>query len=167
MTSIGLKSIRMTVGVGVAAAAVALSCASQPPQPPQRAEMARAVAPPKRKDPPPQPLPGAARALLHGRMVSHARDMGDLVSAIMLLEYPRIHERATAISTEITLARPLTDDATELAASVPASFFDLQDELRERARTLDLAAQEQSAMHVADAYGRLSETCVRCHASFR
>jgi hypothetical protein len=164
MTSIGSKGIRTMVGA--LTAAVALSCASQPPQPPQRAELARAVSPPKRKEPP-QPLPGAARALLHERMVSHARDMGDLVSAIMLLQYPRIHERATAISTEITLARPLTDDATELAASVPASFFDLQDELRERARTLDLAAREQSAMQVADAYGRLSETCVRCHASFR
>ena len=146
--------------------AVAAACASNPPQPPQQAQLARAVAAPKRADPP-QPLSGTARAVLKTRMGFHARDMGDLVSAIMILDYERIHDRAAAISSDASLARPLTGDATELASALPESFFSYQDELRSRAVTLASAATGHSAFHVADAYGRLSETCVRCHATFR
>ena len=64
------------------------------------------------------------------------------------------------------LAR-ISGDATELASALPATFFDLQDELRAQARTLGDAAEEQNPFHVANAYGRLSETCVRCHATYR
>ena len=53
--------------------------------PPQQAQRTRAVSAPQRAEPP-QYLPGTARAILQKRMASHARDMGDLVSAIMLLD---------------------------------------------------------------------------------
>ena len=144
---------------------VASSCASTP-QSPQQVQLAHAVAAPKRTDPA-QPLPSTAPPILKTRMASHARDMGDLASSIMILDYERIHDRATAISVKIDLARPPADDATELASGVPDAFFLFQDELRTRAVTLASAATEQSAFHVADAYGRLSETCVKCHAAFR
>jgi len=145
-----------------------MSCAtkSSDAQPPQQAQLARAVAAPDRSAPP-EPLPGPALALLKERMASHARDMGDLVVSIMVLDYAKIQERAKAISSDVNLARPITDDATELSSAIPESFFVLQDELRARAAALGTAAAEQNAYHVADAYGRLSETCVRCHATFR
>lgn len=151
----------------VAGAAGASSCATKPPpEPPQTAQLAQAVAAPERTGPP-LPLPGTARAFLKTRMASHTRDMGDLVSAIMILDYDKIQDCAATISADASLARPLKLDATELASGIPERFFVLQDELRSRAATLALAAGDTSAFRVADAYGRLSETCVRCHATFR
>ena len=50
---------------------------------------------------------------------------------------------------------------------LPEKFFEQQDLLRARARTLAEAAHTMDAFRVADAYGRLSEACVRCHAVYR
>jgi len=147
--------------------AVGASCASQTPnQPPQQEQLARAITAPDRVDPP-EPLPPAARALLKERMATHARDMSDLVSAIMLLEYARISIRAEAIADEANWSRPLTGDATELNAQVPEKFFVRQDDLKTAARRLAAAANLHNPYKVAEAYGHVSETCVRCHADFR
>ena len=51
-------------------------------------------------------------------MVSHASDMNDLVSAIMILDYPFIADRAEKIASDVSLSRPVTGDATELNASM-------------------------------------------------
>jgi cytochrome c556 len=149
------------------ACAVACSCASQTPnQPPQQEQLARAITAPDRVDPP-EPLPAAARALLKQRMATHARDMSDLVSAIMLLEYSRIAIRAEAIAEEANWSRPITGDATELNAQLPEKFYVRQDDLKPAARRLAAAANSHNPYKVAAAYGQLSETCVRCHADFR
>lgn len=157
-------------GVGAAALALALGlvgCAGQASsEPPQQAQLGRALAPPSRLDPP-EDLPEPARAVLRSRMASHAQDMGALMSAIMVLDYETIHDRALAIASDVNFARPLTGDATELNSLLPARFFDLQDEMKARARELAAAAAEQSAMRVAEAYGAASETCVSCHATYR
>ncbi|HEY4183524.1 MAG TPA: hypothetical protein VGP07_00580 [Polyangia bacterium] len=157
---------RLILRTSLVAALAIGACASAPPQPVQQDQLAKAIAAPDRKQPP-QVLSNATRELLRSRMASHTNDMADLVSAIMILEYPRIAERAAAIAADVNLARPLTNDATELNSSIPGSFFDYQDELKERARRLEATAREGSAFHVADAYGRLSETCVKCHAIYR
>jgi hypothetical protein len=144
------------------------ACASQSPssQPPQQAQLARAIAAPDRATPP-EPLSPAAREILKVRMASHARDMGDLVSAIMILEYPRIVQKADAIASDVNLSRPITRDATELNASLPEKFFVRQDALRAGARALSAAARDLDPYRVAAEYGRLSEGCVRCHADYR
>ena len=143
------------------------SCASQAVnQPPQQSQLAQAIAAPDRTGPP-EPLSGAARALLKQRMAAHARDMGELVTAIMLLEYDGIAARADKIAGDVSLSRPTTNDATELNASIPEKFFVRQDDLKAAARGLADAARSQNPYKVADAYGRVSETCVRCHADFR
>ncbi len=100
-------------------------------------------------------------------MTSHARTMGDLVSAIMVLDYVRIDSDARAIAGDASLARPLTGDATELNSLLPEKFFEHQDELRREASVLAVAADRMNAIDVAAGYGRLSETCVRCHATYR
>jgi cytochrome c556 len=100
-------------------------------------------------------------------MVSHVRDMSDLVSAIMVLDYPGIAERAEAIASDVNFSRPITGDATELNAALPEEFFVRQDELRARARALAAAARAPDAPRVAAEYGHLAEGCVRCHADFR
>jgi cytochrome c556 len=147
---------------------VAQGCASQQAkhEPPQMAELTQAISPPKRIEPP-EYLSPTARALLETRMASHARDMGQLVSAIMVLDYPLIGEGAAQIASDASLSRPLTGDATELNSALPARFFDQQDELRVRARELGEASHAQNPFRVADAYGRLSQACVRCHAVYR
>jgi cytochrome c556 len=151
-----------------AALAGGAACASQQHrnEPPQQAQLTRAVSPPARLDPP-EYLPETARAILKTRMASHARDMGDLMSAIMVLDYPGIREHAQSVADDANFARPLTGDATELNSALPERFFTLQDELKARARVLVTAAEHMKALEVADAYGRLSETCVRCHAVYR
>jgi Cytochrome C' len=148
--------------------ALGASCANQSAsQPPQQAQLAQAIAAPDRPDPPPEPLSPVARAFLKQRMAAHARDMGELVSAIMLLEYDGIAGRGDKIAGDASLSRPTTNDATELNASVPEKFFVRQDDLRAAAHNLAEAARSHDPYKVAGAYGRLSETCVRCHADFR
>ena len=151
----------------VAGLSIALvSCAGQPPLTPQQAQLAQAVSAPPRLRPP-EPLSETARMLLRTRMASHARDMGALNSAIMLLHYPEIDEGARRIAGDASLSRPLSADATELNSALPEKFFLYQDELRLEAKTLAEAAGRQHAFDVADSYGRLSQACVRCHATYR
>jgi len=146
----------------------AQACASQQAkrQPPQVVQLTQAISPPTRMAPP-EYLSPTARELLKTRMASHARDMGQLVSAIMVLDYPLIGEGAAQIASDASLSRPITGDATELNSALPARFFDQQDELRARARDLGEASHAQNPYRVADAYGRLSQACVRCHAVYR
>ena len=135
-------------------------------QPPQQAQLAQAVAAPTRLRPPEQLSP-TARELLRLRMVSHARDMNELTSAIMLLRYPEIRDDALRLAGDASLSRPLTADATELNAALPEKFFLYQDALRLEGKTLAEAAERQQPFDVADSYGRLSQVCVRCHATYR
>ena len=152
----------LLLGVGTVAAG---ACAT-PPAPPQQTQLARALSPPER-DLPPVELPAPARALLKARMANHTRDMGDLVSAIMILDYPRIEDQARRIVGDVSLSRPLTDDATELNSALPGAFYERQDGLRAEARKLADDAHALDARHVAADYGHLSEACVRCHADYR
>jgi cytochrome c556 len=135
-------------------------------QPPQQAQLAQAISPPERAAPP-EPLSPAARQILKTRMASHARDMGDLVSAIMVLDYARIVQKADSIAADVNLSRPISNDATELNASLPEKFFVRQDQLRAGARALSAAARDLDPYRVANEYGKLSEGCVRCHADYR
>ena len=100
-------------------------------------------------------------------MESHARDMSELTSAIMLLHYPEIRDGALRVAGDASLSRPLTADATELNAALPEKFFLYQDALRLEGKTLAEAAERQQPFDVADSYGRLSQVCVRCHATYR
>ena len=144
------------------------ACASQPPasQPPQQQQFAQAIAAPDRTTPP-EPLSPAARDILKARMAHHARDMGDLVSAIMVLDYLRIEQRGDQIADDVSLARPVSRDATELNTSLPEKFFVHQDKVKVEARALSDAARAHDPYRVAEQYGRLSEGCVRCHADYR
>jgi cytochrome c556 len=153
----------LVLGLSVLGASCAGSSAQQSPQ---QAQLTKAVSPPSRLEAPDY-LPEAARAVLRTMMASHARNMGDLMSAIMVLDYPRIREGADGVASDASLSRPLTHEASELNALLPEDFFRQQDNLRAQARVLADAASRQSAYGVADAYGRLSESCVRCHYVYR
>ena len=162
--------MRKSGWTGSIISAVALffvACANQAAsQPPQQAQLAHAISTPDRPGPP-EPLSPTAREILKTRMASHARDMGQLVSVIMVLDYASIVQLADRIREDVNLSRPLTNDATELNASLPEKFFVRQDELKVWAKALGEAAREQNPYRVAAAYGKLSEGCVRCHADYR
>ena len=160
------RTTSMFLAVIVSAVALGACAAAGQNQPPQQRQLAEAVAAPSRLRPPEQ-LSASARDLLRVRMSSHARNMADLVSAIMVLHYERIQEDATAIAADVSLSRPLTQDATELNSALPEKFFLYQDSLRLEAKTLAEAANRQNPFDVADSYGRLSQDCVRCHATYR
>ena len=149
-------------------AAVPASCANQTAadQPPRRTQLAEAISTSDRREPP-EPLSRAAQVFLRERMTAHSRDMSQLVSAIMLLEYPNIATRADRIVGDANLSRPTTGDARELSASLPEKFFIRQDDLKIAAHLLGDAARALEPYRVADAYGKLSEACVRCHADYR
>ena len=154
--------------LGVAGTALlSLSCASpEANRPPQMAQLTQAITPPERQGPP-EELSPTARALLRDRMSSHAQDMSQLVSAIMLLQYSDIITRAEKIADDVNLSRPITNDATELNSSLPEKFFLHQDDLKLAAHVLATAGRTANPYQVAVSYGKLSETCVRCHADYR
>jgi hypothetical protein len=77
------------------------------------------------------------------------------------------NRRRRRIASDASFSRPLTGDATELNAALPAKFFEEQDQLRARARALAEPSHVLNPYRVAEAYGHLSEACVRCHAVYR
>jgi cytochrome c556 len=162
-----MKATKSWMAAGAFGLAVLTSCANTgPSQPPQMAQLAQAITPPQREGPP-EPLSPTARALLKERMASHAQDMSELVSAILLFDCQRITERSDKIAADVNLSRPTTNDATELNASIPEKFFVRQDDLKAAAHVLAQSARTANPAKVAEAYGKVSETCVRCHADYR
>ena len=108
-----------------------------------------------------------ARAALTTQMRTHARGMMELVSTVTLLDYDGVGAASQRILDEPRVARPLSGDATELNALLPARFFTLQDELREELQTLRSAAAAHDADAVADAFAATTRTCVHCHATLQ
>ena len=111
-------------------------------------------------------LPAGARMLLLERMGNHRFDAARLHESVLLLDHERTKEVATQIAAEPRLAPPTQGAAEELNSLVPPRFFELQDELAQRARALASAASKGDAEGVARAYGAVTETCVRCHAVY-
>lgn len=113
--------------------------------------------------PAPEHLPSAARSVLKKRMERHGRDMGELMWAVLLLDYDTTQKLAQEVATEPLLARPLRGDASELNSLLPERFFTLQDELKTHAAALARVAPRHEPEAMAEAYGRLARTCVACH----
>lgn len=150
----------------VLALVVAAGCASTSGEPAaQQRRLVEAVAAPAR-DAAPEYLSESTRVALHTRMASHARDMGELTSAIMILDYGRIETTAHALAYDVGVVPPESGAATPHEVT-PRKLLELEEDLRKQALVLYRAAQFTSALDVADAYGELSKTCVRCHAVYR
>jgi hypothetical protein len=96
-------------------------------------------------------------------MARHGKSMSELVQAVIVLDYPRTARLAREIAEEPRLARPLSQNANEVNVSLPEPFFQLQDELRQRAARLAEAARTRGQTELAPAFGQLTETCVSCH----
>jgi hypothetical protein len=116
--------------------------------------------------PEPGHIPAMARALLKDRMRLHGDDMSDLMWAVLFLD----HQSARAIAEDIAatprFARPTAGDDEILNASLSPEFFDMQDALTEDAKALADAASKGEERRVAELFGRLATTCVRCHVAY-
>jgi cytochrome c556 len=112
-----------------------------------------------------QPLTGTARSLLKKRMARHGKDMEALLSALLGLDYDETVVVAGRIADEPRLSRP--GDATDTAnALFPERFFVFQDALHVEAARLVAAARAHDDGDLAESFGRVSATCVGCHAVY-
>lgn len=90
--------------------------------------------------------------------------MTDLVWAVLYLEHSQVGRIASEIA-EPHLGRTREQD-DPLRTMFPETYFELERELLARARELADTASTKDANAIASAYGRLAETCVRCHAVY-
>jgi len=109
-------------------------------------------------------IPPAARQVVKSKMGRHDFQMQALVSRVALLDDDGVARVAGEIFDEPTIARPTGDD--ELNRLLPARFFELQDELRQRARRLVIASQRHDHGAIAEEFGALAKGCVTCHEVF-
>lgn len=114
----------------------------------------------------PDYLSDLARQILRRRMERHGRDATHLMTAVVLLKRDTVQALAQALAGEPRIVRPLPDSRDDLNAALPERFFVLQDELRDRARTLGEAAKSRSDRELGEAFSALTQTCVACHSTF-
>jgi cytochrome c556 len=112
-------------------------------------------------------LSASFRDTVKSRMGAHARDMSDLASAVTLIDYTFVEIDAERIAADDRFGHSTTRGAGELEAAPPAWFAKRQEDLRIQARVLLDDARARDPSRVAADFGKLSETCVRCHADFR
>lgn len=111
-------------------------------------------------------LPKAARALLREKMRRHAENTGQMVKAVVTLQYDEVERHARRLLAEPTLARPLNGDATMLNALLPERLFELQDALTAATETLQQAASRRDSSALSAAFSNVSQACVSCHAVY-
>lgn len=114
----------------------------------------------------PEYLSDLARQILRRRMERHGKDMTHLMTGVVLLKREVVETLSQSIASEPRITRPLPDSRDELNAALPEKFFVLQDELRERAKTLAEASRSKDDKQLGEAFSRLTQTCIACHSAF-
>jgi hypothetical protein len=105
--------------------------------------------------------PAPDRGAIKSRMGRHGASLTGLGRAVVMLDLTTAARQARQIADEELVARSLdTDRKNERAGE---SFGALQEELRARAARLAAEAGARNDLGVADAFGELAKTCVRCH----
>jgi hypothetical protein len=109
-------------------------------------------------------IPPAAIQAVKSKMGRHEAQMKALVSRVVLLDDDGVARVAGEIFDEPALARPVAGD--ELNGLLPERFFELQDDLRARARRLVIAAGRHDHDAMADELAGVTKSCVSCHQVF-
>jgi cytochrome c553 len=93
--------------------------------------------------------------------------MTGLVKAVVLLDRPTVANMARRIADEELLARAESPGVDPWRPLLPKAFFIEQDALRMAARELAQAASQGERDEVmADRFGAVTRTCVRCHGAY-
>lgn len=111
-------------------------------------------------------LPPQAREVLRSRMERHGAEMTVLMATVVLLDYEAAEALALDIAREPRLGRPMPSETDTLNALLPPRFFDLQDQLLQRAEATAAAARLRDDAGLARAFSALGETCVSCHSAY-
>ncbi|MBI2375564.1 MAG: cytochrome c [Deltaproteobacteria bacterium] len=109
-----------------------------------------------RSMPAPVHLSAEARDALGTRMQGHGDDMNDLLWSILFLDFESTSDIALHIATE----------TPPPSAHVPPDIIGYETRLNALSAELRAAAKAEDAARVAELYGKIAETCVRCHASY-
>jgi hypothetical protein len=116
---------------------------------------------------PPENVAASTRADLRARMSRHGNAMSTLVKAVVLIDRPTITTMAQRIADEELLASAESKDLDPWRPLLPKEFFVERDALRTSARDLArAAAQGEPDSVLAERFGALTATCVRCHGSY-
>jgi hypothetical protein len=116
---------------------------------------------------PPENVAASTRSELRGRMARHGNTMSTLVKAVVLIDRPTITTMAQRIADEELLARAESKGFDPWRPLLPKGFFIEQEALRTTARSLaQAAAQGEPDPVLAERFGTLTATCVRCHGAY-
>lgn len=112
----------------------------------------------------PDHIAADVRAALRGRMLQHGTQMNALLRDVVLLDRDGAARIAGALYDEPRIDRGFAGGkgATEL----PARFFLLQDQIREHARRVVVAAASRNIGEMAEEFAALTKTCVLCHEAY-
>ena len=116
--------------------------------------------------PPAERLSDTVRAAVASEMHAHARGMLELMSTATVLDWEGTVAAVDRVLAEPRLARPQSQDATELNATLPPRFFTLQDELRLQLQAVRKAAAAHDAEAFADGFTGATRTCIHCHDAY-
>lgn len=114
----------------------------------------------------PEWLPSEAREMLSSRMQRHGEEMMLLLISVMTLQHEDSELLAQQVAAEPRLGRPAPGESGTISSLLPPRFFDLQEELQVRARSMAEAARSKDDTGIVRAYGQLAETCVSCHSVY-
>lgn len=113
------------------------------------------------------PLPALIRQELKTRMTEHGDDMESLMWSALMLDYDSVSAISRFLADAPRLSRPGPAAARgTLNEALPPRFFDLQDELHQAATDLLVAAQKNDDAAIAKHVGRITTTCISCHALY-
>lgn len=147
-----------------------LGWAADAPPPQKTAEA------PKAKDPDPtlatqqgrmlsaEKVSARVRETLKRKMKNHSKDFQHLPMAIVFADYAEVARLTQHMINEPRLDKASTGD--ELAG-LSNLFWQLQDQLRERATALNAAAIAKDVNAMSAGLGNVANTCATCHAVFR
>jgi hypothetical protein len=108
------------------------------------------------------PTPDRGAGALKGRMGRHGANLTGLGRAVVLLDLTTTARLARQIADEETIARSLAADHKS-GEGPDETFIALQEELHTRAARLAADAGARNDLGVAESFGELAKTCVRCH----
>lgn len=149
----------------IALGALACSSTTTATKPPETATSAPKEQP-KAELKAPEWLPVQAREMLAARMQRHGEEMMYLTAMVLTVNYEGAAHLAGHIAEEPRIPRPSPDEHGTISELLPARFFELQDELNQRALVMASAAGAREQGKMLEAYSRLTETCVSCHVLY-
>ena len=116
--------------------------------------------------PVPEHVTSETQAELHARMARHGETMTNLIRSVVLLDRPTIEALAIRIADEEIIARANKAAQERRRLNLPPEFFTEQTVLSGAARALAAAAEESDDVTLAERFGDLTGTCIRCHSVY-